>query len=335
MTKRDRVFTALEHKTPDRVPYTVEFTSEQLQQTLNAYSMDKAEFFRHLGNHCEKVSYNIGGYTQKEGFFTDEFGVVWDRSGLDKDIGVIQENRISSTVDKTYLFPEVNVDAIKKSTEQAIQQRGDTVLFGKIGMAYFERAWSLCGFQNLLMYMALEPDFVSDLFEKILNYNLTIIKTAVQYDIDGFYFGDDYGQQSGLLMSPDMWRTLIKPGLAKMFSVIKNENKYIALHSCGDVTSILPDLIDIGLDIYQTVQPEIYDFAQLKLDFGEKLSFWGGIGTQSDLPNLTSDDLHDTIHKTLQTLGKNGGYIAGPTHRMPADISVDNVRVLIDILVNQ
>jgi len=335
MTKRDRVFSAVSHKDTDIVPFNIEFTSEQYEKTLSIYGMTGTEFDKYLGNHCSKISYNFGGHSEKKGFFTDEFGVTWDRTGIDKDIGVVVENLISGSDDTSYSFPEPNLTEIGIRTEKALTSRGDTVLFGKIGMAFFERAWSLCGFQDILMQIALEPDHVRDVLARILEYNLKIIDKALEYGIDGFYFGDDYGQQSGLLMSPDMWRSNFKEGLATMFGRVKEKGKLVALHSCGDITGILPDLVEIGLDIYQTVQPEIYNLPKLKKDFGSNLTFWGAISTQKELPFSSPEGLKDTIQETVRVLSKNGGYIAGPTHRLPPDIPGENIRVLVDYMVNQ
>jgi uroporphyrinogen decarboxylase len=116
---------------------------------------------------------------------------------------------------------------------------------GKIGSAFFDRAWSLRGFENFLMDLMVEEAFVKELFEQILSVNLQIIDEAVKYDIDGFYFGDDYGQQNGLLMSPVTWRIFIKPYLAIMFERVKKSGKIVALHSCGNISEIMGDLIEI------------------------------------------------------------------------------------------
>ena len=331
MSRRERTFAAVEHRQPDRTPYTIEFTSTQLEQTCAGYGMDPDELQEYLGNHCKKVGFNIGGRYEKEGFFTDEFGVVWDRSGNDKDIGVPM-TELARPGDDSYTFPEPDLDVMLRSVERALAARGDAVLFGKIGTTYFERAWSLTGFQNMLMYLAMEEDFVRELLDDLLAYNLKIIDAVIDTDIDGFYFGDDYGQQSGLLMSPQMWRRFFKDGLATMFERVKSRGKLVALHSCGNISELLPDLIDIGLDIYQTVQPEIYDLPALKSEFGERLTFWGGLSTQRDLPFDPPDVLKRKIEETTAVMGASGGYIAGPTHRLPPDVPFENIRTLIETL---
>jgi uroporphyrinogen decarboxylase len=136
-------------------------------------------------------------------------------------------------------------------------------------------------------------------------------------------------------MSPETWRRFIKPGLAKMFERVKKSGKVVALHSCGDINKILGDLIDIGLDIYQTVQPEIYDLKKLKAEYGKSLSFWGGISTQRLLPFAKPEEVKATVKDTISILSNYGGYIASPTHQVPADVPPENIIALVEALKNQ
>lgn len=330
--KRERVRAAIEHKQTLSVPYNVELTSEELIKVSEYIGIKKEDFFDWAGNYIEKASFNIGGYYSKPGFFKDEFGVIWDRSGMDKDIGVLDEILLKECDLRNYQFPEPDIHEIRKTIEKLLQNKKDTFKFGKIGLAYYERAWSLRGMENLLMDFILEPVFVEELFEHILQYNLKIIEVAVEYNIDGFYFGDDYGQQTGLIMSPAIWRKYMKPGLAKMFEVVKRTGKVVALHSCGNINAIFGDLIDIGLDIYQTFQPEVYDAKKVKTEYGNHLTFWGGISTQKLLPYAKPAELKSIVREIISLLSNNGGYIASPTHQVPADVPVENIIALIEVL---
>jgi uroporphyrinogen decarboxylase len=335
MTKKERVSQAIGHKKPDVVPWNIELTSGEQVRVSEYLGIAAAEFFEFAGNHIEKVGYNVGGEKMRPGFYRDEYGVVWDRSGLDKDIGVVAEDLLKEARLDGYVFPEPPIEQVRRRTKALLSNGRDTYKFGKIGMTLFERAWSLRGMENLMMDMHLEPAFVEELLARIVDYNMAIIDAAVQYEIDGFYFGDDYGQQSGLLMSPDMWRKLIKPALAKMFERVKGAGKAVALHSCGNIKAILGDLIDTGLDIYQTVQPGIYDLGRLKSEYGRDLTFWGAISTQQALPFVSPAELRDSVVSTIEILGAGGGYICGPTHRVPEDVPPENVAALIETLKSQ
>jgi len=332
MKRKDRVKAAIKHQQCDIVPYNVELTGAELTKVADFLGIEKGSFADYAGNHIEKLGYNGGGSFIKEGFFEDEFGVVWDRSGLDKDIGVIDEFLLREPNLNGYEFPAPDLEQIKAKTAKFVANGKDSFKFGKIGMTYFERAWSLRGFENFLMDLHLYPEFVNNLFDNILQYNMKIIDAALQYDIDGFYFGDDYGQQNGLIMNPNTWRTFIKPGLKQMFEKVKNAGKVVALHSCGNISDILADLIEIGLDVYQTVQPEIYDLPKLKADYGNDLTFWGAISTQKTLPFVSPDELKVIVRQTVDIMGVNGGYIAAPTHGVPEDVPAENIIALIEVL---
>jgi len=164
-----------------------------------------------------------------------------------------------------------------------------------------------------------------------LQYNLQIIDVALAYDIDGFYFGDDYGQQTGMIMSPEHWRRFIRPGLETMFARVKNAGKLVFLHSCGNISGVLGDLVDIGLDVYQTVQPEVYDLAELKHTYGRDLSFWGAISTQRLLPFASPTEVVEKATEIIGVMHEGGGYIAAPTHQVPADVPPENVEALVTL----
>lgn len=330
---KERVFSALRHKVTDIIPSNVELCAEKLEEVIVKAGISREQYWNWSGNHIEKISYNNGSYI-KEGIFKDEYGVIWNRQGHDKDIGMPRIILNEPCLER-YVFNEPDFDAIKKNTVKVLSNGRDSLKMGKIGLAYFERAWSIRGFENLLTDFYLEEDFVYGLFDGILQNNLKIINTALNYDIDGFYFGDDYGQQNSLIMSPECWRKYIKPGLKQMFGPIKQAGKFIALHSCGNISEILPDLIDIGLDVYQTVQPEIYDLNYIKKVYGADLSFWGGISIQRDMPFISPRKLIDIVSKTIRILGKNGGYITGPTHQVSADVPVENVIAMVHYFKNQ
>jgi len=333
--KRERVKAAILHNNTDIVPYNIELLTEEMIKVSEYTGINKEKFWDWAGNHIEKISYNIGGRYIRPGYFKDEFGIIWNRSGLDKDIGIMNEIILKEPNLNNYKFPEPEIYKCREITENILNNGKDSFKFGKIGTTLFERAWSLRGMENLLMDFILNPGFVEELFDNILQYNLKIIDAVLEYDIDGFYFGDDYGQQTGLLMSPDTWRKFIKPCLKKMFDKIKGAGKFIALHSCGNIIELFDDLIDMGLDIYQTFQPEIYDIKQVKARYGNNLTFYGGISTQRTLPFAKPEELKIIVKNTINIMSKNGGYIAAPTHRVPADVPVENIVALVKLLKRQ
>jgi uroporphyrinogen decarboxylase len=136
-------------------------------------------------------------------------------------------------------------------------------------------------------------------------------------------------------MGPAYWRKYIKPRMKTMFERVRNAGKKVLHHSCGDIHEILPDLIEIGLDVYQTFQPEIYDIKKIKKEYGKDLAFWGGISTQTLLPYASVDEVKRVINETISILGENGGYIAAPTHAVPYDVPPENIVAMIEAFQNQ
>lgn len=339
MTRRERVIQALNHNNTDIIPYNINFTQQEKEKV--ATFLGDENFKEKIGNHMDMCAFNCfmeerpSEEPGRPGYFRDEFGVMWNRNGADKDIGVIDEIVIKDPDIGLYRFPEVKKELLHKQFQQLSNNGKDTFKLGGIGFCMYERAWTLRGIENFLMDMITEPDFANELLDAICEYNLQIIDIGLSYDIDAFHFGDDWGQQSGLIMGPKLWRKFIKPRMARMYERVKSKGKFVSQHSCGDIHEILPDLIDIGLDLYQTFQPEIYDIRKVKKEYGQHLSFWGGISTQRLLPFATPDEVKAKAKETMQVMAESGGYVAAPTHDIPGDVPPENVAALIEVFQKQ
>ena len=333
MTRRERVIKAITHNNTDYVPYHIDFTQQAWEKTARYLNDD--DFVEKIGNHIHSVYYDGFPSEIRSGYFKDDFGVIWNRTGADKDIGVLDEIILKEPDMSLCRLPEIPEQKIREDCERAMLQKGDKFSAGEIGFTLFERAWTLTSMEGLLYYMAAEPGFVHELLSAVTDYNMKILKIFMDYDFDGIHIGDDWGQQKGLIMGPRHWREFIKPYLKRMFDFARANNKFISLHSCGDISEVIPDLIDIGLNIYQTFQPEIYDLRTVKKTYGSELSFWGGISTQRLLPFETPETVVRVVKETISIMAENGGYIAAPTHAVPGDVPPENIAALIDLLQNQ
>ncbi len=332
MTKRERVIAAIRFEAPSPIPYHVNFTAQMLDKMIrhtgNAHfldTLDNAFAFSFLIKPEQEIAPE---------FFRDEFGVVWNKSGVDKDIGVVDAYLLTDTDDLSgYALPPVDRAYVRGQVEALIGARGNRFVMPAIGFSLFERAWTLRGMENLLCDMIAEPDFVHALMQKITARNLEIIDIALEYDIDGFHFGDDWGQQQGLIMGPNYWRAFIKPYLAQLYARVRNAGKYVSQHSCGDIRLIMDDLFEIGLNVYQTFQPEIYglDYART---LRNRVAIWGGISTQQALPVKTPAEIRQITRELLEAF-PHGGLIAAPTHDIPGDVPPENVLAMLDVLDHQ
>jgi uroporphyrinogen decarboxylase len=173
--------------------------------------------------------------------------------------------------------------------------------------------------------------YAEELLERITVVQVAVAKRFVALGVDGGYFGDDYGAQRSLLLSPLLWRQIIKPRLARIFAVFRDAGLPVILHSDGAIADILPDLVDIGVTALNPVQPEVLDHTWLQREFGRHLAFYGGISTQTVLPHSTPVDVRSTVAKTAQNLAPNGtGLLLGPSHRMTSEIPLSNVDAMLE-----
>jgi len=285
-----------------------------------------------LGNHVDKFDLSKGEYIEP-GVYKDEYGIIWDKRGVSRDVGDIKNSVLPEPDLSGYELPEVDEEEACLKCEAFFERErnSDSVKFIRFGSMLFERAWFLRGFEEFLTDLVLEERFASELLEKLSDRVMRLVKIALRYDFDGVYFGDDYGHQRGLLMSPALWRKVMKPILAPMFQYVRERGRLVAFHSCGDLRTILGDLCDIGLDIYQTVQPEIYDLAWLKKEFGKDLTFWGAVSTQTELPMLKAGELKPLLRRKKEILGEGGGFIIAPTHRIIMDVPLENFLAMLEV----
>ena len=336
MTNRERVIKAIRHENPDYTPHNVLFTN-QMHRKMVEYT-GNPRYADTLNNHISIFSIRKPHVYAPDpaASYTDEFGVVWDISGADKDIGVVSQPLIRNAEDlAAYTPPPIDEEYIRKICEKAVLSKGDNFLIGSIGYTLFERAWSLCGMEDLLCYMLTDPEAVESLLDKLAERNVQKAKIALEYGMDCILFGDDWGQQRGMIMGAPLWRRFIKPCLAKMYGEVKAAGKFVAQHSCGDLREILDELIEIGLDIYQTFQPEIYDKAEYKQKLNRRLTIWGGISTQAELPFMPPEEIYELTKANIALLGKGGGYIAAPTHAVPGDVPPENIAAMVSAFKNQ
>lgn len=330
MTYRDRVIKSLKHEKTDLIPYHLDLTDE-VYARLADYFHDP-DFYGKTGSHLAQErneSFTILSPTR----FRDMFGVAWNRE-QEGDFGIVHDYPLKDPEFGAYIFPQPDEKLIREKCERLQKQR-DKFRMYIIGFSLFERAWTLRSMPELLMDFMINKEFAHALLDQITAYNLAVVDLVAEYDIDCIFYGDDWGQQKGLIMGPALWREFIKPRLRKMYDRAKEHGMYVCQHSCGDVSEIFPDLIELGLDMYNTFQPEIYDVAEMKRLYGDKITFYGGISTQRLLPGGTPDEVKSEMRRLMDLLGENGGYVVAPTHAMPNDIPTANILAFLEVVQNQ
>ena len=333
MTKREVVGAVLDRQKPPYVPWSFGFTVEAKRKLLDHTGGDEA-LDELLQNHILTLGNDIGFFDPiGNDRVRDVFGVVWNRE-IDKDIGIVEGTVISKPSLDGYEFPDPRDDRFFSDIPAKIDAFPDRFRVYSIGFSLFERAWTLRGMEDVLVDFVENRDFVDDFFGSICDYNLAQVDKALEYDIDAVYFGDDWGQQRGLIMGPTLWREVIKPVLARMYGRVKDAGKRVMIHSCGDVDELFDDLVEIGLDCFNPFQPEVMDVYELLPAYRSRLSFHGGLSTQKLLPFGTATDVREETSRLIE-LGADGGYILSPAHDVEGDVPLENMLSFIDAAKRQ
>lgn len=332
MTKREVVRCVLEGRRPPYVPWNFGFTTEAHAALRRHFGAD--DLGRRLGNHLLDLGNGIGFFEALgDHRVRDHFGVVWDRR-VDRDIGVVQGCVLPEPTLRGYPFPDPLDRRFFADIPARLAADGDRFRVFQIGFSLYERAWTLRGMEALLMDFHDHPAFVRELLNTLADYNIAQARHAMTHDIDAVYFGDDWGQQCGLLMGPALWYDFIYPVLKRMYAAVRAEGRFVMIHSCGDVDELFDDLVAIGLNCFNPFQPEVMDVERLLVRYRGRLAFYGGLSTQRTLPYGTPNDVRTASRRLLEG-GRAGGYIFAPAHAVEGDVPLDNMLAFIETAQEQ
>jgi uroporphyrinogen decarboxylase len=328
LSKREVVRLVFAGKRPPYVPWHFQFTKEPWEMLVRLYG-GEATAERAIGNHILELGSPIGFFEDLGGSrVRDVFGVVWDRS-VDKDIGIVEGCVLPEPSLDGYRFPDPLDPRFFADVPSKIAAYPDRFRVFCLGFSLFERAWTLRGMENLLLDFIEHPRFVHELLTAITDYNLAQVQAALDYDIDAVYFGDDWGQQHGLIMGKRHWDEFIKPQLRRMYSLVRGAGKFQMIHSCGDVDELFDDLVALGVHCFNPFQPEVMDTTALLMKYRGRLAFHGGLSTQRTLPHGTEDGVRQECRRLL-ALGREGGYIFAPAHAVESDVPPENIFAMIE-----
>jgi uroporphyrinogen decarboxylase len=207
----------------------------------------------------------------------------------------------------------------------------DVYIVATIWGSHWEKAYFARGIENFLADLAGAPEWAQSLLDMIIRKNLVMLENILTApELDAVLLGSDWGTQRDLIMSPQCFRTMIKPGEKQEYDLIKRYGKQVFIHSCGDNRRIMPDLVELGVDCLNPVQPECMPLDTLKREYGRFIAYYGGISTQRTLPYGTPEAVARETEETIDLLGRNGGYITAPSQEIQDDVPYANLRALID-----
>jgi uroporphyrinogen decarboxylase len=216
-------------------------------------------------------------------------------------------------------------------TVRTLKENTDAYILVTIWGSHFEKAYFARGIENFLADLVCEPEYAKELLDFIIHKNMVMLENIIHTPgIDGILLGSDWGSQRDLLMSPEVWRELIAPGEKKEYDLIHSAGLDVWVHSCGDIRKIFPDLVEMGIDVLNPIQPECMDIYELKEKYGNTITFWGGISTQQTLPGGTPEEVAEETKKVTGYLSKNGGYLIAAAQGIQSDVPFGNLCALVD-----
>ena len=361
MTPKEKVIAQIHHKETDFIPYTL-FFEEDFNKDLEHGGMEHSgikngvlervntyyggdSWRAKLDNHIEYLLIIKTGLEDKRVvdhesgkiFCTDMYGSTWR---LDKLSPHLEKPALKKSSFNDYIFPDLGAfldEGWYENSLKLINEKKDYfwVVLNPLGL--WERTWTLRGFENALMDAVVNPDFYHELVRRVFEQQMMILDKVLRLPIDGFIFADDWGFQDGIVIGAKRWRRFFKPYVAKLYAKVHEAGKYVLHHMCGSIAEILPHLIDIGLDVYESVQPEAKNNNpyRLKKLYGENLTFWGGLGSQNTIPFGTPSDIKAEVGRLCKEMGKGGGYILECAKAIQPGTPVKNAIAVIEAFAEQ
>jgi uroporphyrinogen decarboxylase len=329
MKKKDAFIRAIAHQDVFPVPYSVKFTVEAKEKLLG-YLGKEVDLTGFTGSYVVASHTNNGWKEVKPGFYQDYFGIVWNKT-VDKTLGIVDYPPLRKASFDGYTFPDPENIPVYKFINENIRNYPDLFHMVSIGFSLFERGWSLTGMENLMLYLMLEPAFVHDMFAKITEYNIGVIRRSAELGVDCVHVGDDWGTQNGLLVGIDMWREFVKPYFHKTCQAAREAGLLVSLHCCGKVDELIPEMIECGVNVFDPFQPEVMDIWHLREQYRNKIAFWGGLSVQQLMPYGSVEDVKKESKRLLELMAPGGGYIFAPSHSLTGDIPVQNILAFLEM----
>jgi len=335
---------ALNHEETDRVP--VDFlATDEFWEILHRHLAlpTREEVYEFLGVDLRHPRMQYVGPPIKKirgNGYIDYWGIRWEPQVYEGGVYYeavkppLAEIKDASEL-KEYPWPDPNwfdvenvvehILTLDKKTEYAIVMDE----FGDPG-GPFEIAGYMLGFERLLSYMALKPDIVFELMRSITDLFMAKVEKILKrlnYRIDLIWTSDDIAYQRGMLVSLPMWEQIIRPHHERLNLRVHELGCKIMYHSCGSVLPAIPGLIEAGIDVLDVLQWSATGMAPevLKNNFGDRLSFHGGLDVQASLPRLPQEEIREEVNHIIKVMGQNGGYIMSPSHNVQVDTLPENL----------
>ena len=340
MTKKERVLRTLKYQETDRVPFGIMGTNppdeERMARDLKCSSVE--ELYRVLDldiwHLFQPLEYR-GEARQFMGKPADFWGVPLDIRSYG-DTSCYHPLAEVSSVDEVEAYPFPRIEDFDTSwLDKTLEEHGEFAIEGGLWAPIFHNVTWLCGFENTLMNLVAEPEVSAALIRRITDFWIAYARKTLETAKGRILIMqncNDFGTQRDLLISREMFRKFFKPELKRLYDAIKEYDVAVLQHSCGAISELFDDFIEMGVDIMNPIQVNAagMDIETLSGRFGGRVVMYGGIDTQHVLPEGPEERIRSSVREALSCFQEKGGYILGPSQGIEADIPTEHVRIMFD-----
>ncbi|MHB1483521.1 MAG: uroporphyrinogen decarboxylase family protein [Saccharofermentanales bacterium] len=345
MTRREMFFKAVRREMEGYVPFEFQLTSTKLREfhertgrwdymeyydipmrILWGYAADRSDIFSHLYKDLDDMNcIDVWGIGYQNGSMPCFQKIIYPMKGYD-----------SLEQFENYPYPDPLRDwdweLFRKDVDEC--KAKDLIAVGSAPTWIYEIAWMMWGMEDMLADMATDGTLTEYHMDRLTDIKEVIVRKQIEAGCDILMLGDDVSNQRGMTMSIELWRRFHKPRLAHLIDAARELQPDIPVyfHSDGNPEMIIPELIEIGVDILNPVQPECMDPVNLKEIYGDRLSFWGTIGTQTTMPFGTPEDVRQACREMIEKVGKGGGLVLAPTHLIEPEVPWENIEAFVQTI---
>jgi uroporphyrinogen decarboxylase len=335
MNSKERVHASLCRTNPDRVPVWMWFHPETVE-ILGKVLEIPAKFVSQAFEDDVRQAWVSNNYAM-EGIVhphdgeshIDQWGIEWVKDGPFNQIKHYPLADLPEEEILKYKFPFNSIPELLKNMDPVMALQKEYFIGCDVSPCLFEIILRLRNMTNAVIDFLANPKMMEYLLDGACEFAVKLSQEAVnKFPLDWLWTGDDVGGQENIIIDPYLWRSMVKPRLKKIVDVGKQKGLWVAYHSCGEIHAIIPDLIEIGVDVLNPVQCNCPGMnpLELKKEFGDKLSFMGGIDTQGTLPDGSVSEVRKVTDKLIQGMMKGGGgYILAASHTVPSETPVENI----------
>ena len=359
MNAKERLLTTLDHREPDRVPLTANLSRDTQMKLRDHYGVKTSEdLYEKLGVESGRAGIGIGPPTdwkptaellefcRETGYDAHGQHTTYEEWGIKRKLG----SRMPDTTLRQFFFtnhpwgrftevseveevelPDLDAPGRFDQAIRVVKDYTDTrLIFGGLGHVQWTKAWELRGMMTFMKDLHTNVRMAAAILDRLNDYYVDVADRLLDIGAEGLSFGEDWGTNKSMFIPPKMWREIFKPRYKRLFDRAKRGGGFVHFHSDGNITPIVGDLVEIGVDILNPVQPECMDQLEVKKNYGDEITIDTGISVQKTLPYGTVDDVRKEALHAMKNLAPGGGFIYGTSHMALYDVPVENVVALYD-----